>query len=368
MTMALVVFRRGRKMLRGGLAQSLRLIEENDRTQRTFCQLEECTGAGLLGRTKERWCFPIRGIASTQIFRRGHGPFGQRQERSSYNRRDGALSARVELAHGFDGVAQQFDAHRTRRFGRKDINDAPANGELARQLHHFRARVADGTEVRDEFFVGNFLIFCQRAREIEIGGRILITPQRRGDGRNHQGDFAVHKTKEGSSAAFENISVGTLRFPGKPVKRGERGHATHSSREDPGKETERIGQGFGAAIRIGHEKSGAAQFVRQARRNKSFGDVVQTGDRNMAAACTQSGQGALHRRMAEQSLQSFADGRKYHARMIRIPRVARAPLPGFSAESRSSNSPAREEGRRPARLQLPLLRGPQSDRQANRRL
>src|SRR5439155_24531193 len=47
---------------------------------------------------------------------------------------------------------------------------------------------------------------------------------------------------------------------------------------------------------------------------------MQTGDRNMVRAGAQSSERALHRRVAKQGLQSFADSWKYHAWLIRIPR------------------------------------------------
>jgi hypothetical protein len=53
--------------------------------------------------------------------------------------------------------------------------------------------------------------------------------------------------------------------------------------------------------------------VRQIGSDESFRDVVQSGDRDVACASAQSGQRAFRRHMAKQSLQSFADSRKYHA-------------------------------------------------------
>src|SRR5260370_40211167 len=98
-------------------------------------------------------------------------------------------------------------------------------------------------------------------------------------------------------------------------------------------EAQRFRERFGAAIGIGHEKCRTPQLVRQISRNESLGDVVQAGDRDMARAGAQSGECALHRRMAKDGLQSLADGRKYHAWVIRIPPAAAGgPRLGFSSE------------------------------------
>ena len=142
----LVIFRRSREMLRRGFTQSLRLIEEHDRPQRTFCQLKERARPWFAGWPKERGRLPD-GIVQICFFWRRHGPLRQRQERRAHDRRNRPLRARVEFAHRFHAVTEQFNAHRASGFRREDINDAAAHGELPRQLHHFGSRVAHGTQV-----------------------------------------------------------------------------------------------------------------------------------------------------------------------------------------------------------------------------
>ena len=78
----------------------------------------------------------------------------------------------------------------------------------------------------------------------------------------------------------------------------------------------------------------APQLARQIRRDKTFRHVMKARDGDMTRASAQSGQRALHRLMAKQGLQSFADSRKYHAWVIRIPRARCAPLREFSSEWR----------------------------------
>ena len=135
----------------------------------------------------------------------------------------------------------------------------------------------------------NLRILGQSSRQVEIRGRILITPKRRGDGRNHQRDLSISKAKKRSGAAFENIRVGALRFPGKPVKGGKRGHAAGGAWKNAAKEAQCFRQRFGAAIGIRHEKSRPPQLVRQIRGGKGLGDVVEAGDGDMIRAGAQSG-------------------------------------------------------------------------------
>src|SRR5713226_6820438 len=84
----------------------------------------------------------------------------------------------------------------------------------------------------------------------------------------------------------------------------------------------------------------------------------------MVRAGAQSGQRTVHRRMAKDGFQSLADGRKYHAWSIRIPRERRAPLRVFSEEWQRSNNPGARGWRRrvPRRLRFlatnDLIAGP----------
>ena len=78
-----------------------------------------------------------------------NGPLGEREQRGAHDRSDGALGARVEFADGFDGVAEEFDAHGALRFGGEEIDDAAAHCELAGEFDHFCAGVTDSGEVAD---------------------------------------------------------------------------------------------------------------------------------------------------------------------------------------------------------------------------
>ena len=114
----------------------------------------------------------------------------------------------------------------------------------------------------DQFVVGNVSVFCQRTSEIEIGCGILIAPKGRGNGRDQQGDLSVRDAKERGRAAFENVGVRALRFPGKPVERRERGDASGCSGEDAAEKAQRFGERFGAAIGISDKKGRTPQLAR----------------------------------------------------------------------------------------------------------
>ncbi len=130
----------------------------------------------------------------------------------------------------------------------------------------------------NQFFVGNLGVFCQRAGEIEIRCRILITPESRGDGGNHQRNLSIREAKERGRAPFQNVRVRALRFPGKSVERRERRDAASRSRKDAAEESQRFRERFGAAIGIRDKKCRTPQLVREMSGNECLRDVVQAGD------------------------------------------------------------------------------------------
>src|SRR5205807_10306816 len=105
-------------MLRRSFPQSLRLIEEDDRPQRTFGELKQRARSGFAGGAKIRWRLP-GGSAQVSLLRRGERPFGQRQERRANDGSDRALGARVKFADRFDGVTEQLDRSEERRVGKE---------------------------------------------------------------------------------------------------------------------------------------------------------------------------------------------------------------------------------------------------------
>src|SRR6185437_3350374 len=60
--------------------------------------------------------------------------FSERQKRGALDRIRGTLRIGIESADGFDGVTKKLDANGLRRLGRKNVDDAAANGILSRRL------------------------------------------------------------------------------------------------------------------------------------------------------------------------------------------------------------------------------------------
>ena len=126
--------------------------------------------------------------------------------------------------------------------------------------------------------------------------------------------MAVGEAEERGGAALEDVGVGALRLPGERVECGKRCDAAERAGENAGEETERFGERFGAAVGFGDEVGGAAEFVRDVGGDEGFGYVVQAGERDVVAAGTQGGERRVHRGMAQDAFESFADGGKDHSR------------------------------------------------------
>ena len=80
----------------------------------------------------------------------GDRGFGEREEQGVVEGGAGALGLGVEVADGFDLVAEEVDADGAVDLGGVDVEDAAAEGDLAGHLDYVDAGVADGEEVLDE--------------------------------------------------------------------------------------------------------------------------------------------------------------------------------------------------------------------------
>ncbi len=223
LAVAIVIFFRGGEMFFDGFVEGMRLVEKNERTKGAFSQLKQGGLLFLSRGAEERMRFPGGFASWFKAGGAGHGPLGERQHGGANYRSDGALGTGVEFADGLDSVAEEFDADGALRFGREKIHDAAANRELAGEFDHFGAGVADGGEMSDEFFVRNFGVFAEGARERQIEVGIVVAPERGDDRGDDERDLAVGETEEGGGAAFENVRVRALRFPRESVEGGEDG-------------------------------------------------------------------------------------------------------------------------------------------------
>ena len=80
----------------------------------------------------------------------GDGGFGEGQQQGLIEGRGGALGIGIEFADGLDLVAEELEADGAVGFGRIDVEDAAAEGDLAGHLDHVDAGVADAGEVVDQ--------------------------------------------------------------------------------------------------------------------------------------------------------------------------------------------------------------------------
>ena len=141
----------------------------------------------------------------------------------------------------------------------------------------------------------------------------METPKRGLDGSDEERDLAVGEAKERGGATFENVSMRTLRFPRESIEGGESGNATGRAGKNVGEETDGIGKSFGAAVGVGDEESGAAEFVGEIGGEERFGNIVKAGQRNVLSAVAESTHGIFESGVAKKSVQTFANGRKDHA-------------------------------------------------------
>ncbi len=180
MTVAFVGFRGIGKILPRGFQHSGRLIEKDDGLQRAGREFQEIVLRGVFFRSPIGRQIPGFGCIH------GNGQFRERKDGCTNDRRNRTLRARVKFADGLDSVAEKLDADRAWRFRRKKIHDAAALRELAGHFHHFRARISDGAEVRDETVEADFVVGLERARKKFVAFSGTITPERGQDRRNQK--------------------------------------------------------------------------------------------------------------------------------------------------------------------------------------
>ncbi len=72
--------------------------------------------------------------------------------------------------------------------------------------------------------------------------------------------------------------------------------------------------GFGAFVGFGDEVGGATKFVGDVGGDEGFGDVVEAGERDVIVAGTQCGERCVHRGMAQDAFEAFADGGEDHSK------------------------------------------------------
>ncbi len=185
----------------------------------------------------------------------GLGILGQRQQRARFQLQDGPLRLGIESADRLDLVAEQFDAHRVRRFGRKDIDDAAANGIFAHHLDGVPPLIPDAVQVRRQVFERNLFAHAQREGELLVELALLHAQQRRADRRDGDGRPPRSHAQQTQRAFFQNFGVGRQALEGKHVERGQelRAGLLPSADEQIEERIDRFSQRLGLLAAIGDD-------------------------------------------------------------------------------------------------------------------
>src|SRR5262249_9510442 len=205
-------------------------------------------------------------------------PFRKRKNCCTDDWRDGTLRPCVEFADGFDGIAEEFDANRTRRFRRKKIHNAAALCELPGHFDHFRARVPYCAEVCNEAVKTDFIIGLERTSEEFVAVRRPMAPERGGNWRNEKICLPGGKTIERSSPSLEDIRVRAAHIPGQSVEGRKNGDAARGKNRS--EKTECFGESFSLLVGRDEKKCRTAEFGREIGGEQSFGGRLQAGDAN----------------------------------------------------------------------------------------
>ena len=151
----------------------------------------------------------------------GDGRFGEREQEGVVEREAAALGFGVELADGFDLVAEEVDADGAVHLGRVDVEDAAAEGDLAGHLDHVDPGVADGEEMLDEH-VGHVLfagLEVQGEGAVVVAGEELM--QAASTGAMTRRAVSGGNLPEGGGAGLLDLGVGGEVFEGEDVVGGE---------------------------------------------------------------------------------------------------------------------------------------------------
>ncbi len=127
----------------------------------------------------------------------------------------------IEFADGFDLVAEEVDADGAVGFGRVDVENAAATGELAGHFDEVNQGVADTGKVLGEHADIDFFAALESQRQ---AGVVAARKEAQGDcldGGDEDGSRAGDKFPEDCGALLLNIGVGREVFEGQHVVRGQ---------------------------------------------------------------------------------------------------------------------------------------------------
>ena len=173
--------------------------------------------------------------------------FQQRRKRHALDRTHRTLRVRIELAQGFDGIAEKFETHRALGLRRKHVDDSSANRELAGHFHHVVEFVAHAAEMRNQIVERDAFFARERAGLLRVKRRVGKAHARGGNGRNHDARQPGCISPQRNRASFENFRVRRSVLPGQHVHRRKDGHFGSLL---PGERAVKELQGCGQRLRL----------------------------------------------------------------------------------------------------------------------
>ena len=240
--------------------------------------------------------------------------FGQRQERGALDGAGGSLGGGIVGANGFDGVAEEFEADRLQRFGRIDVDDAAADGELAGHVAGDLFVVAGAGEKIDQGLMLDGFVAGDGAGELRIKFAVAQAPERGLDRSDEEVGFAGGEAPERDGAVFGNFGVRGTIFVGQNfVSRKVDDAAVGFSGNGAIKIAQRLEEHFGALIGFDQDDEGTAEFGESQRDDEGFGRIGEAGEAHFAASAAQRVEGLLGDRAAGHSREKLADDGKNHA-------------------------------------------------------
>ena len=128
--------------------------------------------------------------------------FGERQQQRFVHGIGRALRCRIEVADGFDFVAEKFDADRALGFGRIDIEDAAAQSVLSGHFDHVGGGVADSVQVGEKVVDIERLAAAQDAGQVGVVFGRAQPDRRRGHRSDHDRGCAGGDLPQRGGALF----------------------------------------------------------------------------------------------------------------------------------------------------------------------
>ena len=140
--------------------------------------------------------------------------FSERQEGGALDGAGGSLGGGIVGANGLDGVAEKFDTDGLQRFGRIDVDDAAADGKLARHVAGDLLVVAGAGKEIDQVLMLDGFVARDGAGELRIKFAVAQAPERGLDRSDEEVGFAGGEAPESDGAVFGNFGVRRAIFVG----------------------------------------------------------------------------------------------------------------------------------------------------------